>query len=119
VPFMACKRSGTGIGLSLPQVVKRSRAVSSSCTTSSRPAGRPCGDQSPPVRRQPGRGVVPTICVFTPYSGAHLTRLFRHVTLRSAEAKPWALVSLAVPSRLCVAGQIGARHSPQALAATS
>jgi hypothetical protein len=42
-------------------------------TISSRPAGGPCGDTSPPVRHQGGAGVVPTISVYTPDPGAHLT----------------------------------------------
>jgi hypothetical protein len=30
------------------------------------PGGRTCGDQSPPVRRQLGRGMVPMISMYTP-----------------------------------------------------
>jgi hypothetical protein len=51
-------------------------------SSSSRPAGGPCGDPSPPVRRQPGRGVVPAFSVYTPYPGAHLIPRLRHATAK-------------------------------------
>jgi hypothetical protein len=79
---------------------KSRAAVRSFSTTSSRPVGGPCGDPSPPVRRQPGRGVVPTISVYMPYPSAHLTRPASPRNHQTARLTPEARISLAVPGRL-------------------